>query len=1039
MKAFFTANRLRRSRALPFCSALAIALIACSAQATDDFFINTGPITSAPQVDAFNFVNSGSISLSTSLPFETSNTRNYTNSGTMTGSPGFFFDDAAPNNGPRFPADNFVNLNGGTVQAQDTATVLGGGIIVGVGIASTPVSYLWVSASNVINQGTLSVGGGGWLKIIGTNVGLARSAIEVTALQPQGSRNIGTNYINDVGISDVWWGQTNATWNSSGIYNGTRANAPAHQVQQGPGAPPSFVSFGFNSPIASGYTNISDFIQVALTNSDGSTTNITIATNIFRQAAFVGVGNTNIMSAAVSFAQEGFTPLRTICVRLSMQSTNVITGQTDQNNLFFYDTLASLTNRGLLINLNSPALPPFVDQKPANYLLSRIDDGRFATGSAGNVVPDRTFIYDPQTFTNAFVSGDYAGYNALVDNLAAEPPPIGPGTVTNLPGRVQVTGDTVDLRATRVRGEGEVVVKANHLLSSAGAAVDCQNLSYNLGSTNGNLDVVNLSKLSVLRLKGNLLAWSGFWSNQLNLIFTNNFTVTNVLDTNGMVIGTNSVPSPLTNTVFLAIHALVLDGVNLASQVPVITWDFITHSLNTVLSDSISVVQSLFIDGQSFTVNGALNLTSTTVQNTRGQSATTAINDFTHTNAPSLLYLTNNGTFTGRGEFHFGDDRAVPYVDFVNAGFLEAGSLSVASTYIENDSTLFASVGPLALSGNTGKFQGGSTTSSGDINSSFGDAKFFTSTLTAVGTINFSVTNALSDAGPNSTNTFSAQNGINLLIKPNTGDLIGTTVQSRPPNFVQVNHVWAGQDRGNSASGYLNNVALGKLVLTTPTTNATSAPLFFFKGANGHNGLYVDLLDLTTMASEYIHILSIDPSITIYYAAAKIGYTPPPNPAGIPQEPEEFLNGQFGGHLVWVSSFAGPNSSTTVLVNGQPVVMNTALRNSKIIDSDGDGIPNFFDSTPLGGNGGGTPPPSGLTLGSGLFNRPSSSEEVFSLNWNASANTTYRVEMTTDLANPNWQLVTTYTNTSPTTANVIISDTNSVSTHQRFYRVRIVP
>jgi hypothetical protein len=67
------------------------------------------------------------------------------------------------------------------------------------------------------------------------------------------------------------------------------------------------------------------------------------------------------------------------------------------------------------------------------------------------------------------------------------------------------------------------------------------------------------------------------------------------------------------------------------------------------------------------------------------------------------------------------------------------------------------------------------------------------------------------------------------------------------------------------------------------------------------------------------------------------------------------------------------------------------------------------------------------------------SQPVFSLNWNALANTAYRVEMTTDLAHPDWQLVTTYTNTSPGAANVTISDTNNVSSQQRFYRVRVIP
>ena len=78
----------------------------------------------------------------------------------------------------------------------------------------------------------------------------------------------------------------------------------------------------------------------------------------------------------------------------------------------------------------------------------------------------------------------------------------------------------------------------------------------------------------------------------------------------------------------------------------------------------------------------------------------------------------------------------------------------------------------------------------------------------------------------------------------------------------------------------------------------------------------------------------------IYYAAARLNFTPPNNTNGLPQSPEEFLDGQFGGHLRWASGYAGPNSSVTVLVNGQSVQVNKALFNSHIIDSDHDGLPN---------------------------------------------------------------------------------------------------
>jgi hypothetical protein len=1006
-------------------------------RATDPYWINSGTITSLPQIDASNFVNSGSINIASELPFETSDTINFTNSGTMVSSPGWFFDTAAASNGPRDMADNFVNLNGGIVQSLDGGFV----IVVGGGTAGSVAarSYLWVNASNVVNHGILSVGGSGWMRIISTNVDVARGALEVTALQPRGSFNGQSNYLNDVGITDIYWGQTNGFgFSSANVYNGTRATAPPHQVQRGPGGPFQNVSFSVNQPLTYGYSNTTDFAPITITNADGSTTDIQLATNIIKQAVFIGDSNPSLLSSAVTFfpSTSITNPFRTVCIQLGLLSTNVITQQQDQTTIYFYDTLASETNRGLLQNLTSTALPPFVDQKPANYLLSRIDDGRFFSGNPGNATPTRTYLYDPTTYSNSFVVGEYSGYAAMVDNLATEPPPVTPGTVTNFPGRVQVYADNLDFGFTRVRGEGEVVVKANHLLSSDGAAVDCENLSYTLGSTNGNLHFANLSKQSVLRLKGNLFAWSGLWSNQLTVVLTNNFSVTNTMDTNGVITGTNSVPSPLTNTVFVGLHALILDATRLAAQVPVITWDLHIHSTNIVFSDTVSVVQNLLLDGVSFTLDGGLNLTSTTLQNTFGQSATTALYNFINTNAPKLLYFTNLGTFTAVSEAHFGDDRPIPYADFVNTGTLSAGSINVNSGYIENDGSMDATVGPLNLVGNSAKFQNGSTISSGDLNLSFSDVKFLNHRLTATGALNLNAPDALTDAGASSANVFTARNGFNLLKKPNTGDLLGTTFQDSPPNFILVSHTWAGQDRGSSPAGYSDNTAVGKLVLTIQSVTPAQFPLFSFRGAGAQNGLYVDLLDLTSLGTNYLALLQINPSLTIYYAAAKVGFTPPPNSSGIPQEPEEFLNGQFGGHLVWVSSFAGPNSSTAVLVNGQTVLMNTALRNSKIIDSDGDGIPNFFDTTPLGGSGG--TPPSGLVLGPGLVNRPSG-QPVFSLSWNASANTAYRVEMTTDLAHPNWQLVTTYNNTSPTTTNVTISDTNNVSGRQRFYRVRVVP
>jgi hypothetical protein len=404
------------------------------------------------------------------------------------------------------------------------------------------------------------------------------------------------------------------------------------------------------------------------------------------------------------------------------------------------------------------------------------------------------------------------------------------------------------------------------------------------------------------------------------------------------------------------------------------------------------------------------------------------LTEWVYTNAPTLLYFTNNGTLTVPSEAHFGDDRPVPYSDFVNAGTLTAGSINVNSALIANSGTLSASVGPLDIEGGMGVFQNGQTTSRGDLDFSLVSAKFNNHQVTAAGALNFTVANGLSDAGPGSGNTFRAGNGFNLLTKPAAGDLLGTTFQDQPPNFIEDDHIWAAQDRGASASGFSDNTAIGKLILTPRNTTAAQAPLFFFRGADGQNGLYVDLLDLSGLGTNYLTYLQIDPSLTIYYAAATLGFTPPPNSVGIPQEPEEFLDGQFGGHLRWVSGFAGPNSSVDVIINGATVSVNRALRFSKIIDSNGNGIPNFFDPFPFSAN------PLVLSASIAQTNQPPAGS--LAVSWNAAPQQAYQVEFTTDIMHPNWQSLTRYTNSSAASSKITIWDTNTPATERRFYRVK---
>ena len=106
-----------------------------SVQAADEFYINNGTLFNPPQIDAINFINNGTFNISTvqvgpifpsqpSLPFETSNTTNFVNNGTMIGTPGWRFDNGAASDGQRRWATSFVNRLGGVVQAVDPLALI---------------------------------------------------------------------------------------------------------------------------------------------------------------------------------------------------------------------------------------------------------------------------------------------------------------------------------------------------------------------------------------------------------------------------------------------------------------------------------------------------------------------------------------------------------------------------------------------------------------------------------------------------------------------------------------------------------------------------------------------------------------------------------------------------------------------------------------------------------------------------------------------------------------------------------------------------
>jgi len=986
------------SSSFPRIFCLAASLLATSALlATDPVWINNGVLTNTPVVDATIVVNNGVMSVASIEPFETSSTLYYTNTGIMDGTVGFRFSHNPTGLGFEKPATYFENRFSGSVASHS------------LGFTITPNSveapnYLYVYATNIINKGLLSIDAGGEMAVSGDVVDLSRGGTGVNPEFGNGSYNNApsTNLFQpDIAIEDIYWGSSTQTFNSAGLLfeigNALVASSPPHNVQT-PGGFGGQTRVTLINPVWAAYTNASGFGFLTVTNEDGTTEDIIVVSNLTRQAVFVAPEPG--YSADLRFYPSSIAtnPMRNVALELSTPRTNLVTGNVDSYTLYFVDTLGGETNRGLYTNyfrtITDPGVPTY---RPQSYLLSRIPVQEFLLGGPGNATVTTDFFYSTN-FTNVNVTANYAGYGAQVESLISRPPPVQGGSITNLSGRVVVQGKkSLNLDRARMQAAGLINIQTPHLVSSTNAVIDAENLWLHVGSTNGQLNVRNLMKEYVYRMNGQVYAWSGLWSNSYNELIEN-WTV----ETNDMGMVTNAIESPLTNVVSVNFHTLMLDAEGLIRQVPVLVYGLSLLSTNGSIrvstNDRAQVVEALKIEGTSFTLDGSITMSA------EGR-------DWTGTNVPSLLYFTNNGILSVENVAYLGNDRATPYTAYVNRGLLQAFSHTVDSDYCEITGTN-VTAGDLTFISRSAKFDGGLVNCGGDLTLSGDVFRFVDSLILVQGHLNFTLaaTGSLADTGGGAGNQFICNQGFLLATKPSTGDLLGTAVRTVSPLFALVTHSWAGEDRGATAAGFENNVALGTLVLEPDSIFSD----FEFQGVGASNGLYVDVLDLSLLP-DFESRMAVAPNLTIYFAYS----------LGVPTED---LNGALGGRLVWVQDFAGPGSSVEVLLaNGSTIMVNRALRESRQIDSDGDGLANGDDPYPFD--------PvliSQVALPAGQPANPQ-------ISWMAAPGVVYTVEYSSTGQSGDWHPMTTVTNTATSNTLMTVQDPEPVGGAGRFYRVYYTP
>jgi len=929
-----------------------------------DIFINSTelnvPTDTLPTINATSFVNQSTFNISSGfsfggngnggvsifqgfsfLPFETYNTRYFTNeaSGQMFGSPGFRFltTKIARNTKTRVPADWFVNDGE-------------------IGVST----YLEVKATNIVSTGPMDAGASGLIRLAGKNVSVNRTTLR-TGNSPGVSLFGGGNFDplrqfdSAPGVTDTYWavGTNNSLDPATGPVrlNGFQPNftlplptAPVHEVLElflrrnstNLVELPKFRSFGYDAfAYTNSYFGTATIVQVAF-----------VPTNSY-------FGTDSNYQAEVRFSNGGFlggfgSGPADVVVRMSSVDFDLVTGTFTTNSVYLTDHMATRTNASLYRpNQSVVGTPAGPTRRPSVYEVFRTEPLEFSPRFPFFSIPPNTpftngMIWSPSSLSNS-VSMRYAAYGANISAVGLSnantilrptvlggPSLTGANSPTNLPGRVEIFSDKLDMDLTRIRSESTIVIKTKDLSSNQVARVDAPYLSFDLASKQPEFVVTNLAPSDVRRFFGPLCAWSGFWKNP-------------VID--------NSGPVPVTNEVF--IHVLFVDHA-LQSIVPVQIFECFLHGTNLVIQDRLNVSKAILLDAKSLDVQGAINFPP-------GSS-------WGKTNVPQLVNFTNRGSINIPGAGRYGTDRPLVYSNFVNWGTNSAGAQFIRTRYLENSGCLGSGNGPMSVNAVTLQLEGrpveyvtnqvdptstgvivtqiitNSTgakfSSSGDLSIFAGDMKMSNAVLIAgsvtPGRLIFAVTNSLVDGGSNGLGDWTCTAGFEMRRRPNTSDLLGTTLRTASAPNRRVNHVWAGIDRGTNLSGFSNNLALGKLVI-----DAGARSLMQFRPASGSNALYVDYIELLNHATNSSgggnineSAFSIDPRLTIYFANCNIE--------------ADKLDGAANGRFRWIPSYTGRLSSTNITYpSGTNYTFNTALVISHVADSDNDGCANFEDSTPI--------------------------------------------------------------------------------------------
>jgi hypothetical protein len=404
---------------------------------------------------------------------------------------------------------------------------------------------------------------------------------------------------------------------------------------------------------------------------------------------------------------------------------------------------------------------------------------------------------------------------------------------------------------------------------------------------------------------------------------------------------------------------------------------------------------------------------------TAGASGNTNVTLFTPATASVNLTWNGYSTLTGGANLI----PATPVgtfalSSFINNSLIADQGTAIWTTNFLNAGTVSNGSGSFSLQSMTALLTNGNIVAAGDVTLVATNSLIISNHMIQAGRKLTLLATNLTDTGATNGNIWvvgaagvggAIDSGFNIPVMPRVGagDLLGTTVTNIAPAFKSIYNVWAGTNYGLSTRGYTNNLALGQLILDNLSSSAVPAnpnAFYYFNGVGVSNALYVDnliLMDAATngnaTAPYNFPWLKINTNMFIYYAQAL------KNGASVAEAIDNASVNQNanGGRLRWIYSYAGNFSSTNIVYpDGTTNSINAALAASSAIDSDGDGILNYLDPTPVF-------VPSQVNFTATVTNLPPLSVRV---EWMTIPNATNFIYYTTNLVAPNWLAFTNFKN-----------------------------